>query len=339
MPLTPGLPSAAVGVQHVEVQPDAAAQRVDRWLKQRFPHLPYGYVAKIMRTGQVRLDGHRAKLGDRLAAGQTVRIPPLPQFDAPPVRALRDDEVASLRASVLHMDDDVIAINKPAGLAVQGGTGTHRHLDGLLAALQFDAPERPRLVHRLDKDTSGVLLLARHAKAARFLTAAFKRDRIWKTYWALAAGVPAPRSGVIDMPLVKRSGHGGEKVVADKEFGKPAITEYEVIEVAGHRVAWLSLTPRTGRTHQLRVHLADIGTPVVGDGKYGGAQAFVAGLAARMHLHARAVRVFDEKGKLALNVVAPLSANMAESCAFLGFDTASADREIADRHKRAFSAR
>ena len=331
--------SDAGGVQHVEVRPDDAAQRLDRWLKRRFPQLPYGYVAKILRTGQVRLDGHRAKPGDRLAAGQMVRIPPVPRFDTPPAQVLPADQVASLRASVLYMDDDVIAINKPPGLAVQGGTGTHRHLDGLLCALQFGAVEKPRLVHRLDKDTGGVLLLARHAKAARFLATAFKRDRIRKTYWALVAGIPAPRSGLINAPLVKRGGSGGEKAVVDTDFGKPATTEYEVIDVAGRRVAWLSLTPRTGRTHQLRVHLASIGTPVVGDGKYGGAPAFVAGLAPRMHLHARAVQVFDEKGRPVLRVVAPLRAHMAESCAFLGFETASADGNIADSHQRAFSTR
>lgn len=331
--------SDTVGVRHVEVRPDEAAQRLDRWLRRRFPQLPYGYVAKILRTGQVRIDGHRAKLGDRLAVGQMVRIPPLHPVDAPPARALPAVEVASLRASVLHIDDDVIAINKPPGLAVQGGTGTRRHLDAMLAALRFGAPEMPRLVHRLDKDTSGVLLLARHAKAARLLAGAFRRDRIWKNYWALVAGIPAPRSGLINLPLVKRGGRGGEKVVVDTDFGKTATTEYEVMGVAGRRVAWLSLTPRTGRTHQLRVHLASIGTPVVGDGKYGGAQAFVAGLAPRLHLHARAVQVFDERGEVALSVVSPLSDHMAESWALFGFDTASAGREVADRGRRVFSAR
>ncbi len=314
------------GVRHIQIGPDDATRRLDRWLKLRYPQLPYGLVAKILRTGQVRVDGRRAKPDTRLAAGQTVRIPPLAP---PPTRApgetLSASDSAALQARVLHIDDDVIAIDKPSGLAVQGGTGTRRHLNAMLEALRYSAAEPPRLVHRLDKDTSGVLLLARNARSAKRLATAFKQGWIEKVYWALVVGVPSPRRGSIDMPLVKRGGRGGEKVVADREFGKSATTDFEVIEVAGRRTAWLALMPRTGRTHQLRVHLDGIGNPIVGDGKYGGAGAFLPGVARRLHLHARSVRLFDSHGKVALHVVAPLSGHMAETWEFFGFDVAAAD--------------
>ena len=221
---------------------------------------------------------------------------------------------------MLHRDDDVIAINKPPGLAVQGGTGVTRHVDALLDALQFDAPERPRLVHRLDKDTSGLLVLGRNARAAAALAAAFRGRDAHKLYWALVAGVPGLAAGVIDAPLEKQGRPGAAKV-APSAAGKRAITRYRVIEKAGRRIAWLALYPETGRTHQLRVHCTVIGTPILGDGKYGGREAFIEGVpgAKQLHLHARALSIpHPRRGTLRLE--APLPPELAATWRFLAFD-------------------
>jgi len=232
-----------------------------------------------------------------------------------------------LRTAVLHRDEAVIVIDKPAGLAVQGGTGTERHLDAMLDALRFDAAERPRLVHRLDKDTSGVLVLARSAAAASALAAAFRGKAVRKVYWALTVGVPKPRQGRIDLPLAKLMGSGGERVVADDEDGKRAITFYRTIAHAGAKIAWLALEPQTGRTHQLRAHAASIGTPILGDGKYGAALAHPAGVpnARRLHLHARAIE-FPHPGGKRLAVTAPLPPHLRDTWVFFGF-AESEDRD------------
>ncbi len=222
--------------------------------------------------------------------------------------------------AVLHRDDAVIVLDKPPGLAVQGGTGTERHLDGLLDALRFDAAERPRLVHRLDRDTSGVLVLARSAAAAAALAAAFRGKTVRKVYWALTVGVPKPRQGRIDLPLAKLMRPGGERVVADADTGKRAVTWYRTVAHAGDKIAWLALEPVTGRTHQLRAHAAAIGTPILGDGKYGGAAAHPAGMpqARQLHLHARAID-FPHPAGGRLRVTAPLPPHMRETWAFFGF--------------------
>ncbi len=317
-------------VRRVTVAADETEIRLDRWFRRHFPGLGHGRLEKLLRTGQVRVDGKRAKSGTRLAGGQVVRVPPLPaenperatprpQPRSRPQPTARD--VAALRDSVLFMDDSVIAIDKPSGLAVQGGSGQRRHLDAMLDALRFDRAERPRLVHRLDKDTSGVLLLARNAGAAAKLGAALRARKARKVYWALVVGVPRPRRGRIDSSLAKRPGRGGERVAADERAGKRAVTFYRVIEAAGQRAAWLALMPVTGRTHQLRVHAALLGTPILGDGKYGGKAAFLAELKAarRLHLHARAIALPHPRGG-EFRVVAPLPEHMLESWRFFGFD-------------------
>ena len=297
--------------------------RLDRWLRRQCPGLTQGQVQKWLRTGQVRVDGRRAKAGDRLTAGQSVRVPPWAEAEAPERTAPPPDprDIDLLKAAILYRDDDVIALNKPPGLAVQGGSGTRRHLDGMLDGLRFGADERPRLVHRLDRDTSGVLLLARTVAAAQWLAKAFRARDTRKAYWALVAGVPSPQSGLIRAPLTKRPGPKGERVVADSD-GRMAITAYWTVESAGRRLAWLALEPRTGRTHQVRVHCAAVlETPILGDRKYGGEEALspLAGSNGTrgLHLHARAIRVPRPGGKV-LEVLAPPPDHMRHTMAFLG---------------------
>jgi 23S rRNA pseudouridine955/2504/2580 synthase len=297
--------------------------RLDRWFRRHYPSLAHGRLEKLLRTGQVRVDGKRAKSGDRVSPGQAIRVPPLvasPGDASPPRPApVRPQDEAALRDLVIHRDDYAIVLNKPPGLAVQGGSNTTRHVDGLLDGLRFGNDERPRLVHRLDKDTSGVLLIARTAAAAAFFTRAFRDKTTRKTYWAIVARLPNPRRGRIDLSLAKGVLKGRERVHAD-EGGKDAVTYYTVIDSAGDRASWLALLPLTGRTHQLRAHCAAIGTPILGDGKYGGAAAHIPGGAAahRLHLHARALEIPHPAG-FTLKVTAPLPPHMRRMWEFLGF--------------------
>ncbi|MFN4089189.1 MAG: RluA family pseudouridine synthase [Alphaproteobacteria bacterium] len=322
------------GVQHLTVATDEADLRLDRWFRRRFPDLSHVRLEKLLRTGQVRIDGRRAKAGERLQAGQAVRVPPFgaeppPRPTVARAHAVSAAEAEELRGRILHMDADVIAIDKPAGLAVQGGTGTDRHLDGMLDVLQFDATERPRLVHRLDRDTSGVMLLARSARAADRLGRAFRGRDARKVYWAITVGVPNPRQGRIDLPLAKTGGRGYEKMSPDPEEGRSAITLFTVLETAGKRLAWVALWPRTGRTHQLRAHMAAIGTPILGDGKYAGAEAHLHGidLARTVHLHARSIALPHPSGSGSLFVEAPLPPHLAETFGAFGFEPRIAPRD------------
>jgi 23S rRNA pseudouridine955/2504/2580 synthase len=311
-------------IRQVLVSSDEADLRLDRWFRRHFPGVQHGRLEKLLRTGQIRVDGKRARANFRLAPGQTIRIPP--GIDAsPPNRSERPDvrepDARFVRSLVIHRDADVIAINKPPGLAVQGGTGTTRHLDGMLDALRFDADERPRLVHRLDRDTSGVMLLARNARVAAKLGEAFRHKSARKIYWGLVVGVPKPAQGRIDMALAKEGAPGAERMAASDD-GKRSITLYSVVERMGDRAAWLALLPLTGRTHQLRVHCADVlGTPIVGDVKYGGDAAILPGqgASAQMHLHARKLEL-PHPGGGKLSVTADLPEHMRETWRFFGFD-------------------
>ncbi len=309
-----------------EIGADEAGLRLDRWFRRHFPDVPQARLQKWLRTGEVRLDGHRAAASERIEAGQRVRIPPFDDTARPPPvaseragAALRPADVSALRERVLYRDEHLLVIDKSAGLAVQGGTGTHRHLDGMLDALAFDGA-RPRLVHRLDRDTSGVLVLARTASAAAALTAAFRSRRIRKVYWAIVVGVPEAAAGRITVPLDKRRVGGGEKVVAD-EGGRSAVTLFTVRERAGGAAAWLELEPLTGRTHQLRAHCVALGTPILGDGKYGGAAAFLGGDRSRrrLHLHARSLTLPHPAGG-PLIVEAALPDALLDTWRFFGFD-------------------
>ena len=308
-------------LETVTVTPADGDIRLDRWFRRHYPALGHGRLEKLLRTGQVRVDGKRAKSGDRVVPGQAIRVPPLGDLPPSPsitLRARPQDETL-LRDLILHRDEHAIVLDKPAGLAVQGGSNTTRHVDGLLDGLRFGSDERPRLVHRLDKDTSGVLLIARTAVAAAFFTRAFRDKTTRKTYWAIVAGCPRLRQGKIDLALAKGAGGGRERVRADDD-GKDAVTYYTVIDNAGDRASWLALLPLTGRTHQLRAHCAAIGTPILGDGKYGGAAAHTLGGAAahRLHLHARTLEIPHPAGFM-LSVTAPLPPHMRRMWEFLGF--------------------
>lgn len=320
------------GVQKIEVSADEDGMRLDRWFKARFPALKHGRLEKLLRKGEVRLDGGRVKGNTRVATGQTVRVPPMDDDASASASAPRkaktvtvsDSDAEDLRRRVLYRDDAVLIIDKPAGLAVQGGTGITKHLDGMLDALTFDAPERPRLVHRLDKDTSGTIVLARSAKAARTLTAAFRSKQARKVYWAVTVGVPKTIIGKINLPLSKLPVQGGERMMVDLEEGQSAVTMFRVLWKATKRAAWVSMEPITGRTHQLRVHCAEaLECPILGDGKYGGEGAFLEGgvIARKLHLHARAVRVPTPLGGFA-EAIAPLPPHMRDTWTTLGFDEA-----------------
>jgi 23S rRNA pseudouridine955/2504/2580 synthase len=317
-------------IETVTVSSHDGQLRLDRWFRRHYPALAHGRLEKLLRTGQVRIDGKRAKAGDRVTPGQAIRVPPLLSEVAPtappaPRRVSPADETM-LQATILHRDDQVIVLNKPPGLAVQGGTRSEKHLDGLLDALRFGHAERPRLVHRLDKDTSGVLAIARSATAAAFLTRAFRDKSTRKIYWALAVGRPKPAQGRISLALAKKDGRGGERVRADPDEGKHAVTYYSVVDSAGERASWLALLPVTGRTHQLRAHCAAIGTPILGDPKYGGAGAQLAGAphARRLHLHARELSIPHPQGGV-LRVTAPLPPHMRQGWEFFGFPGDASD--------------
>lgn len=314
-------------VRQFTVAPDDDGVRLDRWFRRHLPQIGFATISRWARTGQIRIDGKRADPSDRLTAGQVVRVPPggdTTGKPARPRRELTEEEITTAEAMVLTQDRAAIVLNKSPGLATQGGSGTTRHVDGLLDAFvpaDGGAP-RPRLVHRLDKDTSGVLLIARTPGSAAFFSKRFSGRSAKKIYWALVVGVPEIADGMIDLPLAKQPGTGGEKMHVDESGGQLARTRYRVIDRAGNRAAWVELFPLTGRTHQLRVHMAAIGHPIVGDGKYGGQDAFLTGsISRKMHLHARRLIIDHPDGDL-LDVTAPLPEHFAASMAQLGFDEA-----------------
>ena len=345
--------AAADNVRQFTVADDDDGIRLDRWFKRHMPEASFNIVSRWARTGQLRVDGKRAAPGDRIEAGQIIRVPPADSAPAPTPRPkkarppLSPEDAEFAQSLVIHRDRAAIVINKPPGLATQGGTKTERHVDGLLDALTFEAEGRPKLVHRLDKDTSGVLLLARSANAAGHFAKAFSSRTARKVYWALVVGVPSVEDGMIELPIAKQPGTGGEKMHVDEKEGSPARTRYRVIERAGNRAAWLELQPYTGRTHQLRVHLAAIGHPIVGDGKYGGQEAYLTGgVSRKMHLHARRLRVDHPDGGQ-IDVRAELPPHFADSLDLLGFDRAAGDAlpldepkfsETAEGKRRAASA-
>lgn len=326
------------GVQMLTVTEDEGEQRLDRWFKRRFPQLTQGAIEKMCRTGQVRVDGGRAKAADRIVPGMQVRVPPLPDAEAPrPEGAPRvtNADTKMIQDAVLWMDQHMIVLNKPPGLPSQGGSGQgERHVDGLSEALKFGYKEKPKLVHRLDKDTSGILLLARTDRVARGLSEALRHREARKIYWAVVAGVPHPKQGSIKFGLMKAPGRGkggeGEKMIcvhpakmAEYPDAKRAQTDYFTLWFLGNRLSWMALEPVTGRTHQLRAHMAEIGHPILGDGKYGGGEADNAGdgwgsgiggdLSRKLHLHARSLTVEHPVTREVMTFTAPLPEHMART--------------------------
>ncbi|MBP5160510.1 MAG: RluA family pseudouridine synthase [Alphaproteobacteria bacterium] len=301
----------------VTVREDEVPCRLDRWFKRHYPQLPQSYIQRLLRTKQIRVNGKRAEAKQVLAPEDMIRVPPLPEHptEARPA-TVSDKDKKWLTSCILYQDADMFVLNKPAGLAVQGGSGTKRHLDTLLSALATRG-QTPKLVHRLDKDTSGVLVVARTNKAAAFLTQAFRTKAVHKTYWALVEGKPRHAQGVIDQPLLKQNAKNGREMMVVDEAGQSAQTQYKVMKTA-RQLSWLELSPLTGRTHQLRVHCAFMGTPIVGDEKYGKATSPAPQIAAKLHLHARQVTVpMLSGGKRTF--LAPLPEHMKNSFDFLGF--------------------
>ena len=322
------------------VTEDEAEIRLDRWFRRHFPGLMQSAIQKMCRVGQIRVDGQRAETGTRLAPGQVIRVPPMPADPAPKPAAARPGSDPLLRreleAMVLYRDDHLIILDKPFGLAVQGGPGITKHLDGMLDGLRDEGGPRPKLVHRLDRDTSGVLVLARTPGVAAKLAAAFRGRDVRKTYWAVVAGRPVPVEGRIDLPLLKYAGSRGERSVPaarDDEDGQRAVTDYRTLDHAGQKLAWLELSPVTGRTHQLRVHCVAIGTPIVGDRKYhepdqnGARNAIIEGLPEKLHLHARALDLPHPAGGRVV-VEAGLPAHMRETFGTLGFESRPAAKPV-----------
>ncbi|MDC0148201.1 RluA family pseudouridine synthase [Alphaproteobacteria bacterium] len=317
-------------VHHRKVKPEDDGLRLDRWFRKYFPGLTQGRLEKILRRGLVRLDGKRVKASERVLTGQSLRIPPEVPTDhqSPTAKQIEVPQslIEQIEASILHRDKHMLVINKPSGLAVQGGSKTKIHIDAILPALQYEAEEAPRLVHRLDRDTSGVLILARNRKAAQFLTRHFATRDVEKIYWGLAYGVPRPSSGSITVPLAKRpAADGGERVrPVDKSDpdAMSAHTDFSEVSRVGQRFSWLAFRPRTGRTHQIRAHAAAIGHPLVGDTKYRdeNQDADTGGiLAKKLHLHARSIILPHPAGGR-FTCHAPLTGHMAETWDMLSFD-------------------
>jgi 23S rRNA pseudouridine955/2504/2580 synthase len=310
--------------------------RLDRWFKRRWPHLNHIQIQKLTRSGQIRVDGARAKPDTRLSAGSQVRVPPLPDAPAPHEKGRLDSrDVAFARSLVLYEDEEVLALNKPSGLAVQGGTKTSKHVDRLLSAWG-EGLERPRLVHRLDRDTSGVLVLGKTPGAAAKLAGAFARRRTQKTYWALVAGLPKPGEGVLELPLVKK-GVGDREMMVPAEPKDPnaesAETEFVTLARAADKVAWMALWPHTGRTHQLRAHMLAMGHPILGDPKYRNEVSAALSEGLKLQLHARRLEIpHPSRGTLILE--APLSPEMKQGFERFGFDEHEADPEPFARKRR-----
>ena len=317
--------------------------RLDRWFRRRWPQLTQIQIQKLARSGQIRVDGARAKADTRLQAGQQVRVPPLPDAPSPggdTKKALSPRDVAFARSLVLYEDEDVLILNKPAGLAVQGGTKTTHHVDKLLSAWG-EGLERPRLVHRLDRDTSGVLVLGKTPAAAAKLSGAFARRKAQKTYWALVVGTPHPTEGIINIPLAKKGINDREMIVpvdAKDPKGEVAETEFVTLSRAGPRVSWMALRPHTGRTHQLRAHMLAIGHPILGDPKYGDEKSAALSQGLQLQLHARRL-VIPHPSAGMIAVEAPLSREMKEGFQRFGFDEHEADPDPFDRKRGGRSSR
>jgi 23S rRNA pseudouridine955/2504/2580 synthase len=325
------------GVETREVGEAEDGMRLDRWFKVHYASLPHSRLEKLLRTGQVRVDGSRAKASTRLASGQTIRVPPLPDVAPPPQpkHALSKADRAFLASITLYEDDDLLILNKPSGIAVQGGTKTSQHIDRLLEGMG-DGPEtRPRLVHRLDRDTSGVLVIAKRRSIAAKLGRAFQTRSVRKIYWAIVKGVPKPPQGKVDAALVKAAGPEGDRVrkarPGEQDIAQSAVTHYALVDRAGQSYAFVSLKPVTGRQHQLRAHMAIIGHPILGDEKYHGDRDLPEGVPRKLYLHARRISFPHPSGEGIVDITAPLPAHMAAAFEVFGFEAKEPARGEDDR--------
>lgn len=330
-----------VEVVHKKVAKDEDGQRLDRWLKLHYPELPHGRLHKLCRTGQIRVNGGRVKANARLEAGQEVRAPlfkdelaaapgaggksSLTKPSLTPPLGLSKADRTFIERMIIYEDDDVLILNKPLGIAVQGGSGTTRHIDGLLAGMEDRFGCRVRLVHRLDRDTTGVLAAAKSRDVAAKLGRLFQTRSVQKIYWALVRGVPKPAQGKIDASLVKMAGPEGDRVrkagPGEQDAAQHAVTHYSVIDQASTKISWLSLKPVTGRQHQLRVHMAILGTPILGDSKYDARDELpLEGIERKLHLHARRLVLPHPGGQGVLDISAPLPEHMRATWEMLGFD-------------------
>jgi 23S rRNA pseudouridine955/2504/2580 synthase len=324
-------------VQHLSVVAGESGMRLDRWFRQHFPQVTQGYLQKLLRTGQVRVDGGRAKAADRLEAGQEIRVPPVPaqqERHSGAAPGLSAADRAFLKSITLYEDDDLMVLNKPSGIAVQGGTKTVRHIDGLLAGLGEDADSRPRLVHRLDRDTSGVLVVAKRRSVAAKMGRMFQTRSVRKIYWAVVSGVPKPPQGKVDAALVKAAGPEGDRVRAarpdEHADARSAVTHYAVVDQVGQKFAWMSLKPVTGRQHQLRAHMALLGHPILADSKYAAGSPLPEAVEPRLHLHARRISFSHPATGKPVDVTAPLPKHMEKAFAAFGFEPKDARAGVAD---------
>ena len=327
-------------VETIEIARGEGGLRLDRWFRVHFPEVGYSYLQKLLRSGQVRIDGKRVQANVRVEAGQHVRVPAVVRQPAkarasvvPPLGLSKGDRDL-IERMILFEDECVLVLNKPYGIAVQGGTGTTRHIDGMLAGMADRFGDRPRLVHRLDRDTTGVLLVAKTRDAAARLGRVFQTRSAAKTYWALVKGVPKPPQGKVEAALVKAAGPDGDRVrkalPGEQAKAMHATTHYSVIDRVAHKAAWVSLKPVTGRQHQLRAHMALIGNPIVGDNKYEGDKVLAdSGIEAKLHLHARRIVIPRPAGAANIDVTAPLPEHMRRTWELLGLDARrfDADRE------------
>jgi 23S rRNA pseudouridine955/2504/2580 synthase len=325
----PRLPSdgpVRTGLARTRVIAEETGMRLDRWFHLRHPQLTHAHLNKLLRTGQVRVDGRRAKANLRLEADQEIKVPPLDLARGPgpdEARPLTPQERQAFADMVIHEDEDIYILNKPAGLAVQGGSRMTRHIDGMLLGLEAELGERPRLVHRLDRDTSGILVVAKRRSVAASLGKLFSTRSVLKVYWAAVKGVPKPAQGRIDAALIKAEGPQGERVraatAAEKAESQRAVTHFAVIDKAAPTLAWVSLKPVTGRQHQLRAHMALIGHPILGDDKFGGLEGLPGTIARKLHLHARRITFPHPRGGT-VDVTAPLPGYMRDTWKLVGFD-------------------
>lgn len=322
------------GVQQREVGADEDGIRLDRWFSRHFPQLGFGRLQKLIRNGEVRVDKARVQPSTRLSSGQVVRIPPIDDPDVVRVPRIRQEDAALLRDLILYEDEELFVFNKPFGLAVQGGSGTTRHVDGMLKSLPNKKGEYPKLVHRLDRDTSGVLLVAKTGAAATHFGKVFQSRSARKIYWAVVAGNPSPRQGEISCWIAKRRIGDGEQMLV-VEHGAPgaqhSMSYYSTTDTASRRFAWVTLKPVTGRTHQLRVHMARLGTPILDDPRYFNIENYqpAEGLGQGLHLHARRIALPLRSGKT-LDISAPLPPHMQQSFEALGFDASRYDAQNID---------